>query len=227
MADASASGSLATMAKQLTALSRAKSDNEKTTQDEGQVETALRKLNAELGELGTVLVAHRKLNQVGVPVEPYPDLDKPAKRLRTQVEEVGRPTAQYLTARSRDVINARTAIADSDRQAWRLWAGQQIQQLPLGLKPRLALPERGKVDAKVAEMQKAALSSQPRSSDVTLFVSALDAVKEFLASVEETNVDVLAKFDNGRVLLADLSDDELHALRDDNSLATQLYLVIS
>jgi hypothetical protein len=228
MTEATVTDSLAMRARKLTALSRAKSDNEKETQDQTQLETALRKLNTELSDLGTVLAVHRKLNEVGVPVQPFEGLDKPAKRLSEQVDGIGRPTAQFLTARSRDVSSARSNIADNDKASWRAWADHAVTRLPLGLIPRLNPSQRQHVTSRVTELRKATTPPQFRPSDITIFISTLQTVKEILAGVGESNLDgVLAKFENGRVLLADLNEDELRMLREDGSLAEQLYLVLS
>ncbi len=228
MTELTLSDSLAMRARRLTALSRAKSDNEKETQDQSQVETALRRLNAEVGDLQTCLAAHRKLAAVGVPVEAVVGLDKPAKRLRDQVEGIGRPTAQFLTARSKDVSTVRAEISDRDKAAWRTWAEHAIAQLRTGLVPMLNPAQRQQVTAKIGELRKASAVAQVKSSDVTIFISTLEAVKEMLGAAGDSNLDgVLAKFDNGRIRLADLSDDELRMIREDGSLSEQLYLVFS
>jgi|SRR5665213_118602 len=226
MTDASLSDSVAMRARKLTALSRAKSDNEKETQDQSQVETALRKLNTELGELGTALTAHRKLSEVGVPVQAVAGLDKPARRLRDQVEGIGRPTAQFLTARSKDVSTTRSDISDTDKSAWRSWAEQAIAQLPTGLVPTLNPAQRQQVTTKIGELKKASAVPQVRSSDVTIFTVTLQTVKDMLTAAGESDLNgVLAKFENGRVRLAELSDDELRMIREATSLSEQLYLV--
>jgi hypothetical protein len=219
---------LAMRAQKLTALSRAKSDNEKQTQDQTQLETALRKLNTELSDLATVLTLRRKLNEVGVPVQSVEALDKSAIRLRDQVEVIGRPTAQFVTARSREVIALRSDMADRDKAAWRAWAEDAIAQLPLGLVPRLNRTQRQQATARISELKKWTIPRPFSLADVAIFTTSLQTVRELLAGVGESNLDsVLAKFENGRVRLADLDEDELRMLREDGSLADQLYLVLS
>lgn len=227
MSHTSASSSLAVRAKRLAALARAKSEDEKESQDQSQLETALRKLNAELATLRNVLAAHRKLQAVGVPVSEVQDLDKPAVKLREQVAAVGRPTAQYLTARVKELTDAHTAIAESDRQAWREWADETIGGLPHALVPRLGAFQRNDVAKRVAEMRRLA-AAPPTSGDVTFFTLSLDRVREELAQVEESRIDiVLGRFVNGRIRLADLTDEELAMLHEDDSLSQQLYLQLS
>ena len=228
MTEVTVTDSLAIRARKLTALSRAKSDNEKEAQDQTQLETALGKLNTELNGLNTALVVHRKLTKIGVPVQPVGGLDKPAIRLRDQVEGIGRPSSQFLAARSKDVSSARSDVADRDKAAWRIWAEDAIAQLPTGLIPRLDSAQRQKVAARISELKRSTNPSQLRVGDVTIFTTSLETVKDTLAGVEQSDIDdVLAKFQNGRIRLADLSDDELQMLRQDGSLADQLYLVLS
>jgi hypothetical protein len=228
MVEATVPTSLAIRARQLAALSRAKSDDERETQDQTQVENALGKLNTELGTLGTVLRLHHKLVEVGVPVEPIEGLDKPAKKLRNQIESIGRPTLQFLTARTRDVVTACSEIEAGDKAAWRGWADESIAQLPQGLIPRLGPADRPYVTSRIGELKKTAVSPKLNSGDVVVFVATLQSVRDRLGDVEESRLDaVLEKFRNGRVRLADLTDDELRMLRDDGSMADQLYLELS
>jgi len=227
VSDTSVSSTLAMRAKRLAALARAKSEDERESQDQGQAETALRKLNTELASLRSVLVTHRKLRAVGVPVSEVEDLDKPATRLREQISAVGRPTAQYLTARVRDVANAHSAIAEGDRQAWRAWAERTVEGLPHAVVPRLSFVRRSDVAKRIADMRRWAGAS-PTHGDVTSFVVSLDRVRDELDHVEDASIDaVLARFINGRIRLADLSDDELEMVRAEESLSEQLYLQLS
>ena len=58
-----------------------------------------------------------------------------------------------------------------------------------------------------------------------MFVTTLQSVRDRLGDVKESRLDaVLAKFKSGRIRLADLTDDELRMLREDGSMADQLYL---
>lgn len=228
MAEITVPTSLAVRARQLAALARAKSDDERETQDQTQVETALGKLNTELAKFDTVLHLHRALDRAGVPVQPLKDLDKPAKKLRDQIETIGRPTLQFLTARVRDVVNACAEIDAGDKAAWREWAEKSIAQLPHGLIPRLGPADRPYVTSRIGDLKKRAVSPKVNSGDVAVFLTTLQSVRDRLEDVEESRLDaVLAKFKNGRVRLADLTDDELRMLRDDGLMADQLYLELS
>lgn len=228
MAEASVPTSLAIRARHLAALARAKSDDERETQDQTQIENALGKLNTELGGLATILKLHHKLAAVGVPVEPVEGLEKPAKKLRDQIEGIGRPTLQFLTARTRDVVKACSEIEAGDKAAWRGWADESIAQLPHGLIPRLGPADRPYVTSRIGDLKKIAVSSKLNSGDVVVFVTTLQLVRDRLGDVEESRLDaVLAKFENGRVRLADLTDDELRMLREDRSISDQLYLDLS
>lgn len=228
MAEEKVPTGLAIRARQLAALARAKSDDERETQDQTQVENALVKLNTGLGALGTTLNLHRTLDKAGVPVQPIKDLDRPAKRLRDQIETIGRPTLQFLTARINDVAKACNEIEAGDKAAWRGWADASIAQLPQGLIPRLGPADRPYVTSCIGELKKTAVTPKLNSGDVVVFVTTLQSVRDRLGDVEESRLDaVLDKFKNGRVRLADLTDDELRMLRDDGSMADQLYLELS
>lgn len=120
MNDSAPSAILAERARRLTALARAKRDDLDVSQAQGQVQTALNKLDQELRTLGGVLAVHRRLKQDGVPVTAPGDLEKPAIRLKEQAL-LGRPTGQFLNARTRDVVAASTAIENANAEAWRAW----------------------------------------------------------------------------------------------------------
>lgn len=71
-------------------------------------------------------------------------------------------------------------------------------------------------------------AAPPTHGDVTSFVVSLDRVGDELDHVEDASIDaVLARFINGRIRLADLSDDELEMVRAEESLSEQLYLQLS
>ena len=220
--------SLLTRARRLTALSRAKSENAKETQEQGQAETALHNLKAELTKLDNVLAAYRKLREAGAPAPELPDLAASARRLRDHLETTGRPTHQFLNARKTDVSKAATDIAATNQQVWRSWASDQIAKLPLAALPKLNPTDRQQATTTLDTLKKSAAASQVSSSEVTTFRLALANVAELLAGIEATESDtVLSRFESGRILLSLLSDDELATLRSDEALTDQLYVVIS
>lgn len=221
--------SLATKARRLAALARAKSQDEQESQDQNQIETALDRLDSELTGLSTALTAYRKLKAIGAPVNDPGDLVRPAARLREHIETIGRPTQQFLGARTREVAGARTSIAADNLGAWRSWAGSAIQSLPLNLIPRLSITTRSTTEARVGRLRRtAAPASPPAASDISEFVLLLEHVREDLAAVEGSAVDaVLARFVNGRIRLSDLDDDEIALLRSEISIAQQLFVQLS
>ncbi|WP_375502624.1 hypothetical protein [uncultured Jatrophihabitans sp.] len=220
--------SLLMRAKRLTALSRAKGENAKETQEQGQAETALNNLKAELAKLDNVLAAHRKLREAGAPVADLPDLTASAQRLRDHVESTGRPTHQFLNARKADVSKAATDIAAANQQAWRSWASDEIANLPLAALPKLNPSDRQQATNTLDTMRRSASASQVSSGDVTTFRLALANVAELLAGVGASESDgVLSRFETRRILLSQLSDEELTTLRSDEALKDQLYVVIS
>lgn len=226
MSDTAPTASLAIRARRLTALARARRDDLDVSQAQGQVQTALNKLDQELGTLSSVLNVHRKLKMIGVPVTDPGDLEQPAKRLKEQAG-LGRPTAQFLNARTRDAIGARSAIDDANADAWRTWAAQMIDGLPLALLPRVPFSHRDATATRISNMRTLA-ARKPSIADIIQFQQLYDRVKEELTAVEGASIDALLnRFTDGRILLADLSDAELEMLREDASLSDQLYLHIA
>lgn len=220
--------SLLTRAKRLTALSRAKSENAKESQEQGQAETALNNLKAELAKLDSALSVHHKLREAGAPVTGLPDLRSSARRLRDHVESTGRPTHQFLNARKTDVSKAAADIAAANQEVWRTWASNEIAKLPVAALPKLNLADRRQATSKLDAMKKSATASRVSSSDITIFQLALAGVAELLAGVGTTESDdVLSRFESGRILLSLLSDEELATLRSDEALNDQLYVIIS
>ncbi|MFW6600441.1 hypothetical protein ACQBAU_00410 [Propionibacteriaceae bacterium Y2011] len=226
MSDTAPTASLATRARRLTALARARRDDRDVSQAQGQVQTAINKLDQELRTLSSVLDVHRKLKKAGVPVTDPGHLEQPVKRLKEQAG-LGRPTAQFLNARTRDVLAARSAIDDANADAWRTWAAQMVDGLPLALQPRVPFSHRRATATRISNMKTRA-ARKPSIADITEFQRFYDRVKEELAAVDGASIDALLnRFTDGRILLADLSDAELEMLREDASLSDQLYLHIA
>lgn len=229
MTEAAIDVSLATRAKRLAALARAKSQDEQESQDQRQIETALDKLDSELTALRDALTTYDKLKAIGAPVKDPGDLAKPAARLREQIQSIGRPTPQFLAVRTREVTGARTSIAADNRTAWRTWADSAIQSLPLNLMPRLSITVRSGTETRVNRLRRlAASASPPAPSEVSEFVLLREHVREDLAGVEGSAVDaVLARFVNGRIRLSDLNAEEIALLRSEASIAQQLFVELS
>lgn len=226
MSETPVTDTLLTRAKRLAALGRAKRDDEGASQDQSQAQTALNKLDVELTGLASVLVVHAALRDSGVPVATVTDLDKPAIALRDRVASQGRPTAQYLNARLRDIASLRTQIAESDKLAWRGWAEAQIASLPHAVLPRLGLRQ-ASAKERIRKLRLVALAP-PNKSDITLFKLSLDQVKDTLADVEDAGSlnALLARFGSsgGRLRLSEVTDEEVALIRDDASLADQIFL---
>jgi hypothetical protein len=226
VSDAMPTAGLVARARRLTALARARRDDLDASQAQGQVQTALNKLDQELGTLGGALSVHRKLRAIGVLAADPGDLTQPVRRLKEQAA-LGRPTAQFLNARIKDVVGTRLAIDDANADVWRGWAAQKIEELPLALLPRVPLSGRDATGRRVTSLRMLA-ARKPSIPDIVQFQQYYDLVEEELTAVEGAGIDALLKrFAAGRILLADLSDDELAMLREDTSLADQLYLHIA
>jgi hypothetical protein len=213
-------------AKRLGALARAKRDNEGEAQEQGQVATALHKLNNLLIEMDSNLKVRRALLRAGAPLPPVDDLEKPANALRDQVKRVGRPTAQYLTARSGDVTRLRDTIGSANKQAWREWAQSQIDALDEN-----SLPLFGTLANEVREgIRKLRLlaAETPSAAVITLFRVTLDSARDSLHEMADGGdpEDLKARIAAGGVTLADLSDENVAELRADAATARRIRLSI-
>ena len=229
MTEVASDVSLATRAKRLAALARAKSQDEQESQDQSQIETALDKLDSELASLSAALATYKKLKAIGAPVNDPGDLAKPASRLREQIQTIGRPTPQFLGVRTREVSSARTDISVDNLRSWRSWADSAIRSLPLNLTPRLSITTRSATETRVTRLKKlAASASPPTAGEISEFVLVREHVREDLAAVEGSAVDaVLARFVDGRIRLSDLDEDEIALLRSEASIAQQLFVQLS
>ena len=225
MNDTAPTSSLATRARQLTALARVKRDSLDEAQTRGQVQTALNRLDQGLVSLGSTLSIQRKLKDVGVAVDSPVDLEQSARRLQEQAE-LGRPSSQFLQVRFRDVDAARVAIDTANAGAWRIWSSQIVDGLPVALLPRVHFSRRDATKRRISAM--GALSAKkPNIPDIIQFLQDLDRVKDEFIEVGGSGIDsLLNRFEDGQILLADLSDEELQILRGDASLADQLYVRI-
>lgn len=226
MNDASSTTGLITRAKRLTALARAKRENQKEAQDLGQFQTALDKLDQALQELSRTLGIRRKLISSSINVAEPPSLTEAARKLQAQVETVGRPTAQFIYARVKDVSTANSAIAEENVRAWQAWASHKMEELPVLLLPRLDVNRRDGARTRVLNLEKWA-AGPVDVGIVGQFLTAYEIVKDDLDSVGAATIDgVLERFENGRIRLSDLSDVELVMLREEDSLADQLFLTL-
>jgi len=226
MPEAATTEDLLLRAKRLGALARAKRDNEGEAQAQGQVATALHKLNNLLIEMDSNLKVRRALARAGVPVSAIDGLERPANALREQVKSVGRPTAQYLTARSGDVTRLRDTMGSANKLAWREWAESQIDALD-----EESLPPFGDHANQAREriqMLRQFAGDIPTRAIITLFKVTLDGVRENLAAIIEAvdPEDLKARIAAGGVTLADLSDEELAELRMDAAIAGRINLSI-
>jgi hypothetical protein len=226
MSDTSPVLSLADKARRLATLARVKREAETDSQDQVRFVNQLDKLTRELDKLRTALATHRRLESDGVVTNGLPDLVKEPRDLRDQVTRIGRPSAQYVSARVTSVGRAHVAITQADTTAWRAWAESCIGRLHLALIPRLGL-ERGAAENRVKQLRRLA-GSAPSPGDMAEFRMLIARLEEDLARVERGGVDpVLARFVDRRILLADLGDDELALLRSDEALRDQLYVSLS
>lgn len=217
---------LAEDARRLAAIARAKRETETDSQEQRRVQNQIEKLRSELITLRKSLEIHRRLADIGAPLNQMPDLAAAPREIRDQITRTGRPTWQYLNARASRLERANVEISAANTQAWTSWATAQISSLATTLIPRLG-SERRNSEARVQTLEKTA-GKAPDLAAIDHFRLTWRRVHDDLADVESAGVNaVLSRFVQGRIRLFDLSEDELELLRADETLRSQLYLSLS
>lgn len=217
---------LAEDARRLAAIARAKSESETDSQEQRRLLAQVEKLSTEVARLRQGLEIHRRLAEIGAPVDELSDLSAAPREIRDQVNRTGRPKWQYINARAIRLERANNERALADTQAWTTWAFGQISTLATPLIPRLGA-ERRSAEARVQSLERSA-GKAPSLAAIDEFQFIWRRVRDDLEDVESAGVNaVLNRFVSGRVRLFDLSEDELDLLRADETLRNQLYLSLS
>ncbi|HEY3547730.1 MAG TPA: hypothetical protein VGK17_16785 [Propionicimonas sp.] len=226
MSEQAAPQSLADRARRLAALARAKSETAASTADQARLSDQVRKLTAELAVLKTALDVRARLENLGVQVPTTADLRREPTLLRQEVDTIGRPTWQKIQARTKSVIRTHSDITEADTAAWREWASNRVSSLPQTLIPRLGFA-RGATEERVRRLRSLAASA-PSLGTLAEFGTLVRRVEDDLAQVEGSGIDVVLKrFVQRRILLADLTDEDLALLRAEGSLRDQLYVSLA
>ncbi|MGY5309128.1 hypothetical protein [Nocardia gipuzkoensis] len=220
MSDAQPGTSLLTRSRRLTVLARQRREGAEKLQDVTRTQTALTALDRELTALEASLKLHAFLVAKSIATEAGIDLGKAPRELRNHVDQVGRPSPQFLNARARDARKAREALDASVASSWAEWSQEKISALPLS---RIALLGARKtlVEIAVREMRQAA-GRPPTTAGVQTFVSKYATVKarfDELGPTAELDA-VLAKLP---CPLSDLSDKDIALLRS-HSVDSQISL---
>lgn len=219
-------GSLLLDAKRLTAKARVKRDNAAGVQADGQFSTALNKLTSQISELATQLRHYSALSAAGIPVGPVPDLARAADKLRMQIAHVGRPSPQFLNSRSTDLAATIKTLRTLCDDAWQAWAG--AQRASLTVDPGLVHGARGEqIKGKLDEISSE--SAKPFSqASITLFKLWVTQAKDLIAELESpiTPDDVISRVEaaRGSLTFADLTQEEIDALRNSPEHARRIRL---
>jgi len=218
---------LAEKSRRLAALARSKTQSAADDDARARLERQIHALTLEVDLLKTALATHDALVAKGVIVESLPSLHVPWKEVADHVARIGRPSPQFLQHRVSAVRKAQEQIVSADAESWMSWAGGQIDGLPLGLIPRLGGFRRSENERRLKQLRDFARKA-PDPGMVTQFLILLDSLGNDLALVETAGVDaVLDRFKNGRILLAELSDEEVALLQGDEALRDQIYVSLA
>jgi hypothetical protein len=218
--------SLLTRAKRLQVFARAERSDKEATQDQERTTLALGKLGLAVTELASALKTYNALQTLGVELPPLPDLGTAPTELREHINSVGRPTFTRLNGAATRVSRATGSILDDLNSRWRPWAVDRIEELPDQRIPRLAPALQRQVEIRLASLRSDARTA-PSAGSATQFKLGLEWVHDVLSQVavhsllEEALIKVMGA---SRITLAELSDDEIKALRDDPTIAAQIVL---
>lgn len=219
--------SLSTRAKRLQTFARAERSAKEENQDHQRTTLALGKLDVALAELALALKTYEAVQALGVQLSPLPALETAPAELRAHIESVGRPTPERLTGAVGKVSRATVSILDDLDARWRAWSADRLDELPTPRIPRLAPAERRRVETRLASMRTDSRTA-PTSASVNQFKLGYDAVSEVLDSISVHSLleEALSKVMSSSppVTLAELSDEEIAALRDDSAVAAQIVL---
>lgn len=221
-------GSLLLDAKRLTAKARVKRDNAAGIQADGQFATALNKLAGQFSELTTQLEHYSRLGQAGVPLGAVPDLARAADKLKSQIAEVGRPTPQFLNSRSSDLAVTVKALKTLCDEGWRSWAA--AQRASLTVDPDLIRGHRGALaTAKLEEITRESVKPF-QQANIVMFKIWVEQAADLIALLKSpiTGNDVIERIEaaRGALTLADLSHDEIEALRHSSEHARRVKLSV-
>lgn len=219
--------SLFTRAKRLQAFARAERSAQEANQDHQRTTLALGKLDVALAELAVALKTYEALQAQGIQLSPLPALEAPPAELRAHIDSVGRPTPERLTGAVGKVSRATASILGDLDARWRTWSANRLDELPTPRIPRLAPPERRRVETRLASLRTDSRNA-PTSASVNQFKLGFEAVSEALDAVTVHSLleEALSKVMSSSppVTLADLSDEEIAVLRDDSAVAAQIVL---
>ncbi|MBF6414623.1 hypothetical protein [Nocardia cyriacigeorgica] len=210
MSDSPVDMSLLTRSRRLAFLAGMRREGAEKRQDVERTNTALEELAKELTALDASLKLHAFLVGRGIAAEIEIDFGRAPRVLRNHIDQVGRPSPQFLKARTKDARKAREELDASAANSWAQWSQETLGELPLS---RIALLDarRVLVETDVRDMKLVA-GKPPTIASVEMFLSKYASVKERFDSLGPTaEVDtVLAKLP---CRLSDLSDEDIALLR--------------
>lgn len=213
--------SLETKARRLAARARSMDEDEGAKRGESQLRTAVAKLGEELTALAETVQLVRAVRSTGPHVDTDVELSKPMDELAKRVRDIGQPTSQYVQARTREVVSIRSTLTQAAQQGWQGWAQSQHDSLPLELIPRVEFYERERAQRVVRDLT-LSIKAVPTIALVGKTRQDLMWLRSVLEKVESHELDGVIK--NLPLVLADISEEDLLALRRDAEWARRLTL---
>lgn len=220
-------GSLLLQAQRLSAVARAKKENESDSQTEGQVATALNKLNTQLLALSSAIRAYETAKAARFAIASPPNLKAPILALKAQVDGIGRPSPQFLVKRTGDLGRQVAELQSAVEAAWTTWANEQMDALGAdalsGHPPRVAAIQEQIVGLRATARQKFNVAN------FQIFRLELARMHDLIEELQAPSdlEKVIERVKKGAVTLADLTESELIDLRADPAIARSISLSVA
>lgn len=196
-------------------------EREQTSVALAQVETALTQLT------GSVRAA-RAATELGLSIS---DITEHARagltNLAARAGEGMLPSRRVLQAARTKLDASRAALDKALDTAWRLWAAAQVASLPQANKTFATPLSRQAIDQDLRDLTRLAARKPPNADEIEAFARIRTRVRQALDQLtgDENIAGLLVRLDSTEVItLADLSDVELHLLRNQPHVAEQIEL---
>ena len=139
----------------------------------------------------------------------------------------GLPSSQTINNANRRLQSLLARAAEDLSRNWDIWAGSQIDALPVPKIAFLDAADRAEVSGGIDQLRQLRRQKRPSLSDIGLFNRANIRILEALSALPDSDDDVLElveRLSTGGVQLADLSMEEIVLLRSSSDIARQVTL---
>lgn len=225
-----AGSSLLQRAERLRVLARAAVEGSVEIQARERAEKALADLATEVTALANSLATAEAAAGHGFSgTVDLQQLTRGARTLDQYVRTVGRPSADKIRGALQSLRNDRSRLDGALGDWWRDWATQRLGEVPYDRIALLQEPERGQRQETITRLR-ADAGRVPSRGTIITFHNSIQLLIDRLNEIgpEEALDSALRRLTTSRqTTLADLTDDELKALRSQRQVASQIVLRLS